>query len=56
VALSDMFLAGTETTSNVTQWLLLHLSSSPEIQSKVYEEIVRVVGKEGEVALADEAE
>jgi len=54
VALSDVFLAGSETASNTLNWLLLYLSRHPEIQENVYEEIVRVIGQNGLIMLAHE--
>jgi len=44
VLFADLLLAGSDTTSNVTNFTLLHLVCNQDIQEKVYEEIRRVVG------------
>ncbi|XP_041052611.1 cytochrome P450 2D26-like [Carcharodon carcharias] len=52
----DLFAAGTETTSTTLRWALLFMVLHPDLQSKVHEEIDRVVGKERKVALEDREE
>ncbi|XP_060704043.1 cytochrome P450 2D15-like [Hemiscyllium ocellatum] len=42
----DLFAAGTETTSTTLLWGLLFMMQHPDMQSKVQEEIDRVIGKE----------
>ncbi len=44
--LNDMIFAGTETMSSTIRWGLLYMIVYPEIQEKVYQELVSVVGKE----------
>ncbi|XP_078603293.1 cytochrome P450 2D6-like [Branchiostoma floridae x Branchiostoma japonicum] len=41
----DLFLAGTETTTNTLQWSLLYMTLNPDIQNKVQEELDAVVGE-----------
>nr|XP_043625197.1 cytochrome P450 89A2-like [Erigeron canadensis] len=41
---SEFLNAGTDTTSTALQWIMANLVKHPEIQSKLYEEIVGVVG------------
>ncbi|CAK6432911.1 unnamed protein product [Pipistrellus nathusii] len=42
--ISDLFIAGTDTTTNSLLWCLLYMSLYPDIQVKVHEEIERVIG------------
>ncbi|XP_077204282.1 cytochrome P450 2J2-like [Paroedura picta] len=43
-SISDLFLAGTETTSLTLQWALLLMANHPDIQAKVHKEIEDVLG------------
>jgi cytochrome P450 len=42
--MSDMFLAGSDTTSTTLNWVIVYLMNYPEVQKKLYEEIDGVVG------------
>ncbi|CAG5133137.1 unnamed protein product [Candidula unifasciata] len=42
----NLFAAGTETTSTTTLWCMLYMLHNPEIQEKVYQEIIANVGSE----------
>lgn len=52
VLLLDLFLAGSETTSSMLSFVILHLIKHQDVQAKVYAEIETVVG-DREVCLAD---
>ena len=41
----DLFIAGTETTSNTVLWGILHMMEYPEVQSRVQAELDHVVGR-----------
>ncbi|XP_013774212.1 cytochrome P450 2U1-like [Limulus polyphemus] len=49
----NMFLAGTETTSNTLYWGMKLMTLHREIQDRVYKEIVEVVGKERFPSMVD---
>jgi len=51
--LLDMFLAGTETTSTTMTWAVLYMARYPAVQSKVQEELDRVVGQHRMPSLQD---
>ncbi|XP_066273784.1 cytochrome P450 2J4-like [Branchiostoma lanceolatum] len=45
-AISDLFVAGSETTSTTLTWALLYMVLYPEVQQKVQQEIDSVVGRD----------
>lgn len=49
----DMFMAGSETTSNTLSFGFLYLILNPSVQRKAQEEIDRVVGKDRSPSLND---
>ncbi len=51
--LSDLFFAGSETTSSTLSWAILFMIRHPDVQDKVREEIHRVVGRDWLPTLAD---
>ncbi|EFA75891.1 cytochrome P450 family protein [Heterostelium album PN500] len=42
---TDLLLGGTDTTSTTMHWFLWHMANYPEIQEKMYQEIVEASGK-----------
>ncbi|XP_069823412.1 cytochrome P450 2D17-like [Dendropsophus ebraccatus] len=49
----DLFSAGSETTSTTLRWGLLYMILYPDVQSKVQEEIDRVIGRERKPTMGD---
>ncbi|KAL1023796.1 hypothetical protein UPYG_G00046290 [Umbra pygmaea] len=49
----DLFIAGTDTTTNTVLWMLLYMAVYPHIQAKVQEEIDTVVGPDRVPSLTD---
>ncbi|KAN0015947.1 hypothetical protein ACTFIU_005897 [Dictyostelium citrinum] len=45
----DLIVAGTDTVANLLQWFVLFCINYPDIQEKLYNEIIEVVGKECKV-------
>ncbi|XP_041377607.1 cytochrome P450 1A5-like [Gigantopelta aegis] len=48
----DIFGAGIDTTRFTLDWAMLYLATSPEVQSKVHEEVDKVVPKSGTMLLS----
>ncbi|XP_067424335.1 cytochrome P450 2U1 [Emydura macquarii macquarii] len=51
--IGDLFIAGTDTTTNTLLWCLLYMSLHPEIQEKVHTEIEVVIGCDRAPSLTD---
>ncbi|BFZ07228.1 hypothetical protein BsWGS_10267 [Bradybaena similaris] len=51
--IQNLFTAGSETTSTTLLWFMLYMLHYPEIQRKVYKEIIDVVGPDRTVSLQD---
>ena len=49
----NLFVGGSETTSNTLNWSLFHLSKQPHIQAKVVAEIQKVIGQDRLPSLED---
>ncbi|XP_024995400.1 geraniol 8-hydroxylase-like [Cynara cardunculus var. scolymus] len=47
--LVDLFLAGTETSSNTTEWAMTELLLNPDMFSRVRQEVSTIVGKDGKI-------
>ena len=41
----DFFVAGTDTTASTVSWIIMYLVLNPEVQEKVYKEILEELGK-----------
>ncbi|XP_059443549.1 cytochrome P450 71A1-like [Corylus avellana] len=51
--LLDMFVAGTDTSSTVSEWLMAELIKNPGIMKRAQEEVRRVVGKKSKIDVND---
>jgi len=49
----NLFVGGSETTSNTLNWALFHLSKNPELQKRAVAEIQAVIGKDRLPSLED---
>ncbi|XP_069593145.1 cytochrome P450 2D14-like [Ranitomeya imitator] len=49
----DLFLAGSETTGTTLRWAVLFMILYPDVQSKVQEEIDRIIGRERKPTMGD---
>ncbi|KAK8664861.1 hypothetical protein V6N13_084634 [Hibiscus sabdariffa] len=50
---SEVISAGTDTSATTVEWAMLHLVMNQEIQEKLYQEIVGIVGKIGDIREED---
>ncbi|GMI77527.1 cytochrome P450, family 77, subfamily B, polypeptide 1 [Hibiscus trionum] len=50
---SEVISAGTDTSATTVEWAMLHLVINQEIQEKLYQEIVGIVGKNGDIKEED---
>lgn len=46
VLLLDLFLAGSENTRSMLNFVILHLIKHPDVQAKVYDELDTVIGQQ----------
>nr|XP_033812243.1 cytochrome P450 2U1 [Geotrypetes seraphini] len=53
--IGDLFVAGTDTTTNTILWSLLYMSLYPDVQEKVQAEIDAVIGRQRPPSLTDKA-
>ncbi|KAM9792781.1 LOW QUALITY PROTEIN: cytochrome P450 2U1 [Neosynchiropus ocellatus] len=51
--IGDLFIAGTDTTTNSVLWVLLYMVLHPDVQDQVQAEIDKVVGKDRPLSLTD---
>ncbi|KAJ9550000.1 hypothetical protein OSB04_022543 [Centaurea solstitialis] len=49
ILLMDLFLAGTETSSNTTEWIMTELLRNPDMFSRVRQEVSTIVGEDGKI-------
>ncbi|KAI8785389.1 cytochrome P450 2J1 [Biomphalaria glabrata] len=49
----NLFIAGTDTTSGNILWFLLYMLHYPDVQEKIYQEIVSRVGSERQITIED---
>ncbi|XP_005406339.2 PREDICTED: cytochrome P450 2U1, partial [Chinchilla lanigera] len=54
--IGDLFVAGTDTTTNSLLWCLLYMCLYPDVQEKVHAEIKRVIGPTRAPSLTDKAQ
>ncbi|KAM5255866.1 cytochrome P450 2U1 [Ctenodactylus gundi] len=54
--IGDLFIAGTDTTTNSLLWCLLYMALNPDVQEKVHKEIDRVIGPDRAPSLTDKAQ
>ena len=54
VSLINLFIGGSDTTSNTLNWALFHLSKNQAVQKKAAEEIDEMVGKDRLPSLEDQ--
>jgi len=50
----DLFIAGSETTSNTLEFAILYMILNPKVQAKVFQEIEAVIGLQEKPTLAHE--
>ncbi|XP_076958563.1 geraniol 8-hydroxylase-like [Bidens hawaiensis] len=49
ILLVELFLAGTETSSNTTEWAMTELLVNPDMFSRVRKEVATIVGEDGQI-------
>ncbi|XP_055864758.1 cytochrome P450 2J2-like isoform X3 [Biomphalaria glabrata] len=53
--IDNLFIAGTETTSTTIMWCLLYMLHYPEVQQRIYKEIVEQIGTERPPNITDKS-
>lgn len=56
IVMLDLLIAGSETTSSSLTWSFLLLAANPQVQEKLYAQILDKVGTSRQVSLADQSE
>ncbi|PAA93189.1 hypothetical protein BOX15_Mlig029183g1 [Macrostomum lignano] len=56
LAVLDLFIAGTDTTSQTLRWAILFLIENPEVEKRLVDEIKRVVGSDRQVTMKDKSQ
>ena len=51
--ISDLYFAGTETTSTMLSWCIVCLVAYPDVQKKLYDSITACLGAEGTPSMGD---
>ena len=51
--MADLFIAGSDTSSNTLSWIILYLAKFPKVQEKLHAELDEVVGKSRSPCLSD---
>jgi len=51
--IEDVLTAGSETTSTTLNWTILYLTANPNVQEKLYQEIISVLGTTESPKLSD---
>uniref|UniRef100_A0A1I8G5E9 CP2G1 protein n=1 Tax=Macrostomum lignano TaxID=282301 RepID=A0A1I8G5E9_9PLAT len=46
MAVSDLFVAGTDTTANTLRWAILYMIDNPDVCEKVHKEVVKAIGND----------
>lgn len=55
MAVTELFLAGTDTTANTLRWAVLFMIANPHVADKVFDEIVEHIGRERLPSMQDKA-
>ncbi|PAA74695.1 hypothetical protein BOX15_Mlig013607g2 [Macrostomum lignano] len=55
MAVSDLFIAGTDTTANTLRWAILYMIDNPDVCEKVHEEVAKAIGNDRLPTMQDKA-